>query len=153
MTQTLTRVARRLHRPAEGSSRYIILERPESDRILSGYNKKVLASAFDIKKRTLLKATGLRYGMTFPDFIHTLCKRRAESNFIDRHFVPQEILHRAVSRAEPWEKLDITTNGKSFAAGFPSVKSSAQLHYTEGMKQNLSDDDIILIKKYQSIWR
>ena len=153
MTQTLNRVATPLFSSMENAARYLLLERPENDRLLSGYNKKILASAFDIRKRILLKMTGLTYGMEFEHFLSTLCQRHQKSQFIDRHFVPQRVLHYQIDDTKEWEKIDIANSTESILRSLPKIKSSRELYYTRGIKTGLTENDENCVKKYLALWK
>ena len=61
---------------------------PESKRLLSAYNKKVLAANCSFPKQLLLLSTGLKSRISFEELMWILCCRKNRGQFIDRHFKP-----------------------------------------------------------------
>jgi hypothetical protein len=71
----------------KGLSLDAVIVRDEYERILSAYNKKV-QSRNDFKKDILRQLSGLRFGMSFTQYIVTLIDRKMKGYFIDKHFSP-----------------------------------------------------------------
>lgn len=153
MSQSLKSVATELLDPIDGADQYILLVRPEEGRLLSAFNKKVLAAKFNIKKRGLLAASGLSFGMSFDEFLQTLIMRRKQGKFIDRHFVPQEVLHLSIPMENLWEKYDITKPGQPLLSGLPRLKTTNSILGMAAAKKNLAPSESLKIQQYLELWR
>lgn len=71
---------------AEKANSVISLTRSFERRLLSAYNKKIVAGHFSISKKALCLSSGLKTSSSLEWTLHTLIKRRRENRFIDRHF-------------------------------------------------------------------
>jgi hypothetical protein len=155
MTRTLTDVAEYI--PSFQATRYnkfYVLTRPEDKRFLSGYNKKVLASSLDISKRLLLCATGLSYNQGVSQVISILSERRNNNQFIDRHFVPQNVYLSQLSNSVDWTTLSIEDDLTSHLGSLPRNKSSDSLTYRgRPQKINLNATEARLLRGYFALWR
>lgn len=99
MTQTLKEYARPVRQSKKQEGLYLpgiencfALWRPEIDRLISAYNKKVIPAKKTYRKKLLLSSTGLDFDMTYEEYICRLLSRQLNGLFIDRHFLPQSVL-------------------------------------------------------------
>jgi len=82
-----------------------LITRPEMDRLVSGYNKKIVAGRSSIMKRLLLATTGLNVYNSFEEMLEILIIRRDENAYIDKHFLPIFVLTREI---EIESKIDMS---------------------------------------------
>lgn len=124
--------------------------RSENDRLLSAYNKKIVAK--DDWKKIILRASLGVYGqISFIDFINRLIYLKKNSKFIDKHFRPcfasgeKVSLKNVAQHAKLAEQVKQTIN--------QNVKSSKDVASRfAGFKATLSPFEISVVSRYLSLY-
>ena len=120
--------------------------RDEYARLLSAYNKKIIADD-DWKKSILRGVVGLRKNMSFEAFVQTLADRKRKALFIDKHFRPCTAVGTVMTLEEV--KSDTSLGPLVWETLSRKVKSSAEVAAKKpGFKEHLSDSDRRLVSEY-----
>lgn len=135
----------------------ISLTRSFERRLLSAFNKKIIAGHFSIAKKALCTSSGLRTGTSFERMLHTLILRKRENRFVDRHF----------KHIEPYQSIgnviDIDKiNSQSFADNKVvsdifriKLKSTQQVNLNQNFVkklEDLSEAEVELMMTYRSMF-
>jgi hypothetical protein len=128
----------------------ITIIRDESLRLLSAFNKKIVARD-DWRKTALRRSIGINRTMDFNDFIEHLIERKLKEKFIDKHFKP------CTGTGKKFTIDDIAesaTLSKIFEHTFMfRIKSSSEVASKyDSYKSSLLTCDVELVRNYLSLY-
>lgn len=128
----------------------ITIVRDEYARLLSAYNKKIIADD-DWKKSFLRAAVGLRKNMSFESFVQTLVDRKKRALFIDKHFRPCTSVGTAMTLEGV--KYDSSLGPLVWETLSRKTKSSAEVAAKKTkFKEHLSDSERRLVSDYLRLY-
>lgn len=136
--------------------RKIALVRSFERRMLSAYNKKILAGKNNINKKILCASTGLTTGISLEEMLRVLVKRKIENKFIDRHFkyIPPFLSNIEMLNIDKVE-MTSTCNDIVFSDLFRiKVKSTEQVSRASDIRKldSFSKLEATLMRQYESLF-
>ena len=128
----------------------ITIVRDENLRLLSAFNKKIVARD-DWRKAALRRSIGINKTMDFKDFVEHIIERKLNERFIDKHFKPCKGTGKKVTIDEIREN---STLSRIFEHTFMfRIKSSSDVASKyDGYKPSLLTCDIKLVRDYVSLY-
>ena len=144
-------------RDAEKANSVISLTRSFERRLLSAFNKKIIAGDFSIAKKALCLSSGLKTGSSLEMMLHILIQRRRENRFIDRHFKhiePYQNVGEVIDidkvKLQPVKEDEVGTDIFRIR-----LKSTEQLNLNQKLVkrlEDLSEEEIELMMTYRSMF-
>lgn len=138
------------------SHNIISLTRRFERRLLSAFNKKVIAGHSNILKKALCASSGLQTGIDFERMLRILIERKEDDKFIDRHF--RHISPFPFGR----DVIDIDKNNHQSTAGGEVIadlfkvklKSTEQVNNRACIKRldEVNEVEVMLLKHFESLF-